>query len=50
MKIKFNSDDDLSLKKTRKFRNMTIVARYGFYEGRQQILFTSVSDECLYKL
>ena len=32
MKIKFNSDDDLPLKKPLKFHNMTITIRFVFKE------------------
>ena len=49
MKIKFNSDDDLPLKKYLKFCIMVIVARSVFHEGNKyysQIFL----DECLYKL
>ena len=33
MKIKFNSDDDLTLNKPQKFHLMTIIIRYVFSEG-----------------
>ena len=49
MKIKFNSDDHLSLKKPLKFHNMTIIIRSVFEEDgklyRQDFL-----DETLYEL
>ena len=35
MKIKFNSDGDLSLTKTLELRNMLIVTRSIFYEGNK---------------
>ena len=35
MKIKFNSDDDLPLKKTLKFRNMIIVVRSVFHKDNK---------------
>ena len=35
MKIKFNSDDDLALKKTLKFRNMIIVVRSVFHKDNK---------------
>ena len=34
MKIKFNSDDDLSLNKPLKFHNMTITIRSAFEDGK----------------
>ena len=49
MKVKFNSDDYLPLKKTLELYNMLIVVRSLFHEGNKydtQVLF----DECLYKL
>ena len=49
MKIKFNSDDDLPLKKKVEIRCMTIVVMALFHDNNKyhtQIL----SDECLYKL
>ena len=48
VKIKFNSDYDLTLKKKLKLYNMVIVHRSVFYEGNkyyEQVF----SDECLYK-
>ena len=38
MKIKFNSDDDLLLKKTLKLRDMVIVVRSAFYEDNKYYL------------
>ena len=35
MKIKFNLDDDLSLKKTLKFYNMVVIVRSVFHEGNK---------------
>ena len=35
MKIKLNSNDDLTLKKTLELRNMVIVARAAFYEDNK---------------
>ena len=49
MKIKFNSDDDLLLKKTLKLRNMVIVVRYVFHEGSKYYP-QFVLAESLYKL
>ena len=49
MKIKFNSDDNLSLKKVRKLRNLTIIARYVFEEDGKNYLEVFVND-CLYEL
>ena len=49
MKIKFNSDEDSSLKKTLELHNMTTVAGAVFYEGKKydpQIFL----DACLYKI
>ena len=49
MKIKFNSDDDLPLKKPLKFDAMTIFIRSVFEEGGK--LDTQVFlDDALYKL
>ena len=49
MKIKFNSNDELPLNKTKEIHSMIIVARAVFYENNkyypQQFL-----DECLSKL
>ena len=49
MKIKFNSDDDFSLKKTLKLYNMIIVVRSTFYEGNKYYP-QNFLDKCLYKL
>ena len=49
VKIKFNSDDDLLLKKALEFYNMVIAVKSVFHEGNKyypQVFF----DECLYKL
>ena len=49
MKIKFNLDDKLPLKRTIKIPSMIIVVRAAFYENNRyypQFFF----DECLYKL
>ena len=49
MKIKFNSDDNLPLKKTLVFHNIMTVVTSIFHEGNryyQQVLL----DEYLYKL
>ena len=49
MKIKFNSDDDLPLKKPLKFHNMTITIRFVFKEDGK--LYPQVSlDDTLYEL
>ena len=49
MKIKFNSDDDLSLNKPLKFDNMTIIIRSGFAEDDK--LYPQVFlDDTLYEL
>ena len=49
MKLKFNSDDDLSLNKILKLHNLTIIVRSVFQEDgkyhRQVFL-----DECSYEL
>ena len=48
MKIKFNSDDDLSLNKKSKFFNLTTIVRTVFEEDGKcypQIFL----DECLYE-
>ena len=48
MKIKFNSDDDLPLNKSLKFRLMTITIRSVFEEGK---LYPQVFlDDTLYEL
>ena len=49
MKIKYNSDDDLPLKKTLKFRSMTITIRSVFKEDRKLYLQVFL-DETLYEL
>ena len=38
MKIKFNPDDDLPLKKTLELYNMVIVARCVFYEDNKNTI------------
>ena len=49
MKVKFDTDDDLPLNKTLKFRNVTIVTRSVFEEDGK--FFPQVYlDECLYEL
>ena len=49
MKIKFNSDDDLPLNKSLKFRLMTITIRYVFEEDRK--LYPQVFlDDTIYEL
>ena len=49
MKIKFNSDDHLSLKKPLKFHNMTIIIRSVFEEDGK--LYPQVFlDDTLYEL
>ena len=45
MKIKFNSDDDLSLNKSLKFRTMTIIIRSVFEDDGKFYL-----NGCLYDL
>ena len=49
MKIKFNSDDNLPLKKTIKLHNMTIVIR-SFFEEHGKFYRQVYLDECLYEL
>ena len=49
MKIKFNSDDDLPLKKPSKFHNMTITIRSVFKEIRKLYLKVFL-DDTLYEL
>ena len=49
MKIKFNSDDDLPLKKTLKLRNMIIAVSAVFKEDSKCYPDVFLS-ECLYKL
>ena len=48
MKIKFNSDDDLSLNKPLKFHAMTIVVRSVFEDGK--LYPQNYLDECLHEL
>ena len=49
MKIKFNSDDDLQLKKALKFHNITITIRSVFEEGGK--LYPQVFlDDTMYEL
>ena len=49
MKFKFNSDDNLSLNKTLKLHNLTIVIGFVFEEHGK--FYPQVSlDECLYEL
>ena len=47
--MKFNSDDDLPLKKTLILRNMIIVVKAVFHEGNKCYLQVFL-DECLCKL
>ena len=49
MKIKFSSDDDLSLNKQLKLINLTIIVRTVFEENGKWYPQISL-DECLYKL
>ena len=49
MKIKFNSDDDLPLNKSLKFRLMTITTRHVFEEDGKFYLRV-FSDDTLYEL
>ena len=49
MKIKFNSDDDLPLKKTLELYNMIIIVRSVFHEGNKYYPQVFL-DECLHKL
>ena len=49
MRIKFNSDDELSLNKTIEFPTMTIVDRIVFHEKKKHDS-PVLSDECLHKL
>ena len=49
MKIKFNSDEDLPLKKPLKFHAMTIIIRSVFEKGDK--LYSKIFlDNCLYEL
>ena len=54
MKIKFNSDDDLPLKKTLKLRCKIIVVRFVFHKGSkyfpQVFLDEALSNQFLSKL
>ena len=49
MKIKFNSDDDLPLKKMVELQNMVIVVRSVFQEDNKYYTHFLL-NECLYKL
>ena len=49
MKIKFNSDDNLSLNKTIKLHNRTIIIRHVFGENGKYYP-QGFLDECLYEL
>ena len=49
MKIKFNSDDDLSLNKQLKFINLTIIFRNVFEEYGKYYPHIFL-DECFYEL
>ena len=49
MKIKFNSDDNLSLNKILKLHMLTVIARSVFQEDKKKYLQTFL-DECLYEL
>ena len=49
MKIKFNSDDDLPLKKMVELQNMVIVVRSVFQEDNKYYPHVLL-NECLYKL
>ena len=49
MKIKFNSDDNLSLNEILKIHNLTIVVRSVFQEDGKYYLQVYL-DECLYGL
>ena len=49
MKIKFNSDDDLPLKKTIEIPTMKIVVRAVFHENNKYYPEIFL-DECLYKV
>ena len=49
VKIKFNSDDNLSLKKILKLHNLTIVVRSVFQEDNKYYPHVFL-DECLYEL
>ena len=49
MKIKFNSDDELPLKKTVEIPTIAIVVRALFLKTKN-IIWKFVLDECLYKI
>ena len=49
MKIKFNPDEDLHLKKTLEFHSKIIVVRSVFYEGSKYYPQVFL-DECFFKL
>ena len=49
MKIKFNSDDDLLLRKTLELHNIIMIARSVFHEGNKYYLQIFL-DKCLQKL
>ena len=49
MKLKFNSDDNLSLNKTLKLHNITIIIRSVFEEDGKYYPQVFL-DECLYEL
>ena len=49
MKIKFNSDDNLSLNKILKLHNLTVTVRSAF-EGDGKYYPQGYLDECLYEL
>ena len=50
VKIKFNSDDNLSLDKPVKFHNLTIIVRSVFQEEGSKYYPQIVLHECLYEL
>ena len=49
MKIKFNSDDELSLNKTIEIPTITIVVRVVFHENKKYYPQVFL-DECLYQI
>ena len=49
IRIKFNSDDDLPLKKTLELQNMVIVVRRVFHEAKKCFPLVLLND-CLCKL
>ena len=49
MKIKFDRDDDLPLKKILELRHITVVVRSVFHEDNKHYPQVCL-DECLYKL